>query len=228
MEPLTALSVATSIISFVDFGSKLLSRSRKLYQSANGVLTENVHIEVIAADIATLAQGLRRKLPEHRPLAEPSLSSKASGNDDILDDLCRRCVEIATELAVRLDKLKVKTPSRRVQRDNAKLLNRKSEGTAEKHGGYMKPTGWDPEVHASFSPTVEEQAPDDHPAQLDVNAQFFLSKEDGDRHSMAFRSWQSFRKALEASWNKQEIEDLAATLRDFRGEIQFRMLLMFR
>lgn len=43
-----------------------------------------------------------------------------------------------------------------------------------------------------------------------------------------FRRWASFRKALEASWSKSEIDELASTLRDFRGEIEFLILIAFR
>ena len=168
MDALTALSVATSVVSFVDFGSKLLSKSRKLYKSADGALTENVDIEIIVADIEKLFQGLRRKLPENRPLGNTSTGCTPFEDDGSLDVLCRRCVEIAAELMSRLDRLKVEERS-------------------------DLPEG-----------------------------------RKGRRRDVLFRSWESFRKALEASWNRDEIEDLAATLRDYRGEIEFRMLVMFR
>ena len=107
MDPFTALSIATSVVSFVDFGSKLLSNSRKLYKSTNGVLTENVDIDTITTDIATLVQGLRRKLPQHRPLSNPPPTSASVEDDEALDLMCQRCVEIAEELMFRLDKLRV-------------------------------------------------------------------------------------------------------------------------
>jgi hypothetical protein len=138
MDPLTALSVATSVISFVDFGSRLLSKSRKLYKSSNGVLTENVDLHIIALDIATLAQGLRRKLPEHRPLSDPSKGSATFEDDGALDHMCRRCVEIASELMARLDKLKVDAPS--TERDKKSKKNKKAENEtkAEKDKEYTK------------------------------------------------------------------------------------------
>ncbi|PSS18373.1 hypothetical protein M430DRAFT_27832 [Amorphotheca resinae ATCC 22711] len=87
IDPLTALSVASSVIQFVDFGSKLLSFSRQLYKSKEGVLTENVDVKTITEDITTLVKGLRGKLPEHRGISvlKPSEDGKA------LDKLCRRC-----------------------------------------------------------------------------------------------------------------------------------------
>jgi len=104
MDPLTALSVASSVIQFVDFGSKLLSRSRQLYKSKEGVLTENFDVETITKDITTLVKGLKGKLPEHRSMSV----LKPSEDDEALDELCRRCVSIAGELIARLQKVKVK------------------------------------------------------------------------------------------------------------------------
>jgi hypothetical protein len=116
IDPLTALSVASSVIQFVDFGSKLLSFSRQLYKSKEGVLTENVDVKTITEDITTLVKGLRGKLPEHRGISvlKPSEDGKA------LDKLCRRCVSITEELITRLQKLKVK--------------KKKSEGKEEEKG----------------------------------------------------------------------------------------------
>jgi len=146
MDPLTALSVATSVVSFVDFGSKLLSKSRKLYKSSNGVLSEHVDLQIIALDIATLAQGLRRKLPEHRPLSTPSKKGSAAVDDDgALDDMCRRCVEIASELLVQLEKLKVEkkdkkgasgaTDDKESIKDDAKIAPLTGGPTASKTQG---------------------------------------------------------------------------------------------
>jgi hypothetical protein len=41
MDPLTALSVAACVVQFVDYGTKLLSKGRELYKSADGALWEN-------------------------------------------------------------------------------------------------------------------------------------------------------------------------------------------
>ena len=46
--------------------------------------------------------------------------------------------------------------------------------------------------------------------------------------SKQFRKWQSFQKALEASWNKKDIEALAMTLQEFKSKIEFRILVSFR
>ena len=189
MEPLTALSVATSVIQFVDFGSKLLSNSRKLYKSADGVLQENLDTEVLTNDLQKLLLGLQRKLPEHRPLPRQSDSSTIRDieNDAALDDLCRRSVEIAEELLRRLDKLKV----------------------------------------PSTGPPVP------NPPSITSFRKKVLLGGDGSESTLGFRGavfrgWKSFQRALEASWNRSEIQALSATLREYRSEMEFRILVIFR
>ncbi|KAK3376951.1 small s protein [Lasiosphaeria ovina] len=218
MDPLTALSVATGVVSFVDFGSKLLSNSRKLYKSSNGVLTENVDLQIIALDIATLAQGLRRNLPEHRPLSNSSKKGSTTfGDDGALDAMCRRSVEIASELMAQLDKLKVDTPPPTVK-DKDKKDKKSGNELAE-----------DKALSVNKAPQIALSTSAPAPSKTRYRDLFSVNAVNTTvRQYKLFRSWESFRKALEASWKKEEIEDLAATLREFRGEIEFRMLLMFR
>jgi hypothetical protein len=81
MSPLTALSVAASISQFVDFGSKFLSSSRKLYQSADGTLRENLDTEIVMADLRVCyclcEENCQRtvRLYLKVPLAHPGTSS---------------------------------------------------------------------------------------------------------------------------------------------------------
>ena len=49
LDPLSALSVAASIVQFIDFGMKLISKSRELAKSSSGALVE--HEEMLAASI---------------------------------------------------------------------------------------------------------------------------------------------------------------------------------
>jgi len=105
MDPLSALSIASNIIQFVDFGCKLFSRSRQLYKSLDGALSDNVVVEVLAHDLESLSNNLLLSLKENQPLGFPPKSS--SEDDAALDNLCRRCHEISKKLLFKLDKLKV-------------------------------------------------------------------------------------------------------------------------
>jgi hypothetical protein len=154
MDPLTALSVAGNIIQFVDFGSKLVSKTRQIYKSKDGRLSDKVLTEDLAIDLDLISQNLRESLRENR-LFNAQGQVEFSEDDEALDELCRRCNEIAAKLIAHLDKLKV-------------------EGSS--------------------------------------------------RH----RNWESFKKALRASWSHEELDLLVAQLNEVRSEIELRVLVSFR
>lgn len=193
MEALNTLQVAGGVIQFLDFGSKLLSNSRKLYRSADGVLSENVDLEVVTTDLATILLSLERKLPDNRAIKEDK-----SEDEKALDELCIRCVAIAEELIAHLDKLKIVSG-----KDDTKTSEDDKVG-----GGSLRD-----------SQSREKLGRDNWSSMLKPSAK---------GKSKIFRKWSAFRKALEAVWRKEEIEAMAATLREFRSEIEFRILVMFR
>jgi hypothetical protein len=208
MDPLAALAVTSSLIQFVQFGSDLLSTSHKLYRSANGVLTSNIDVEIITDDLRSLAQSLKRKLPANR---QPDTHAyKPSEDDEALSIMCTRCVEIADELIIRLEKVKLK---------------RKRVGAA---GGGRE--GHSGREEASASGKEEESG--ERRANMFIRRKKVVSFDNAEaserleiRH---FPRWDSFQKALETVWNRKEINELAATLRDFKCEIEFRILVSLR
>jgi hypothetical protein len=101
VDPLTALSVAGTIVQFVDFGTKLISRSKELYQSVDGALGVNKELEKIVEDLSKLLVKLQRPV---------RLKNTSSGNDldeDALESLCTACRNVANEMLKRLEGLKV-------------------------------------------------------------------------------------------------------------------------
>lgn len=200
MDPLTAVSVASNIIQFVEFGSRLVSKAHRLYKSADGVLTEHIHLEVVITDLGTLLKGLQRKLPEHR---HPYNNQTVIEDDKALDDLCSRAVEIAEELMRRLEKLMI-SPKRR-------------------QGAVFETT--EPECE-EFKQNNQSSKLESYESSSKSDSLLMLDRRK--LRSRCFRKWVSFRKALEASWSKNEIEAMAATLRDFRSEIEFRLLVLLR
>ncbi|KAE8450753.1 hypothetical protein EG329_005666 [Mollisiaceae sp. DMI_Dod_QoI] len=100
MDPLTALSLAGTIIQFVDFGSKLLSEAYKLYKSPKGILTANEEFELVTIDLKAFVDKLKPDLQAEiaRPLTE---------DEAIFEDICQNATKIAEEIMGRLNKLKV-------------------------------------------------------------------------------------------------------------------------
>lgn len=96
MDALAGIGLASSIISFVDFGSKLLSKAREIAISADGALSENLDLELVTEDLRNLSDNLRDG------------SGLRSLSEQKLVHLRRGCVEVADQLIDALDRLKIK------------------------------------------------------------------------------------------------------------------------
>src|SRR6187402_1695249 len=98
MDPLSALSLAGTIVQFVDFTSKMLSDSRQLYQSTSGFLDAHEQIELVTADLRSVVA----KLQGFWSLAsgEPSgpLTEKDQSQDSSFCKICDETTRIAEEL----------------------------------------------------------------------------------------------------------------------------------
>jgi hypothetical protein len=55
MDPLTALGLASNIVQFVDFTSKLISTAHSLYTSTSGAKAEHLELEALANTLRGLA-----------------------------------------------------------------------------------------------------------------------------------------------------------------------------
>jgi len=99
MDPLTALSVASSVIQFVDFGSKLITNVYHIYTSANGVLAENLDLEATTYDLSQLMIRLS-------PSQHEKFTCNTKEQQD-LEDLVLACAALASQLLKALQKLKV-------------------------------------------------------------------------------------------------------------------------
>ena len=60
MDPLTALSLAGTIVQFFDFGRTLITDARDLYTSSSGTLTANEELELVTANLQALVLKLQK------------------------------------------------------------------------------------------------------------------------------------------------------------------------
>lgn len=104
MDPLTALSVASRVIQFIDFGTKLLQRLRGIYVSASRGPLDELAWDV--RDLQLLTEALKT-----------STASMAEGNPQTRDAellaLAREAESLAGELLTLLAKLRLKGTGRR-------------------------------------------------------------------------------------------------------------------
>lgn len=126
LDPMTAIGLASSIVSFVGFSIDLVSGTCEVYKSLTGTTTANAHVDDIVQDLEKASATL--------------LVRKRHGGDEqaieqAVLDLGEKCHRKCIELVVVLQKLKVKDPktvwvsfraawlSRRKNKDIAQLHN---------------------------------------------------------------------------------------------------------
>ena len=97
LDPLTAISLASAIVQFVDFSIKIVSQTQEIYQSASGATRENVTIGEITQDIKDIYQNVTRNVSSRQPQT----------NDMALLRLAESCEREADALLLILAELKV-------------------------------------------------------------------------------------------------------------------------
>ncbi|KAG8528473.1 uncharacterized protein KY384_007391 [Bacidia gigantensis] len=101
LEALAALSLATSVVQFVDFTSKLLSKGNKYYESPDGVLTENAELQ------GNVEHFKRLNIDLNNSLASVAAPHALDSAERALWTVTKECEKIAKEFCSTLDKLKL-------------------------------------------------------------------------------------------------------------------------
>ncbi|CAG8981479.1 hypothetical protein HYALB_00003050 [Hymenoscyphus albidus] len=103
MDPLAALSIAGTIVQFVDYGTRLLSNTHELYRSSTGTLEANNLLELVTIDLQALIAKLRA-----------SISVQGAYQEELsFERLCDQAAQVAQELLGRLDNLKNKSTKKK-------------------------------------------------------------------------------------------------------------------
>jgi Fungal N-terminal domain of STAND proteins len=100
LDPLTAFSVAGTVVQFVDYTSKVFAKSSEIYKSTRGATQINEELQELATDLIDLTTKLSRPLLHEGPPNSPSEEEQR------LEQLCIACSKIAADMITRLDNLK--------------------------------------------------------------------------------------------------------------------------
>lgn len=97
MDPLSALSVAATVVQFIDFSSKILNGAREIHNSDSGMTSENASLRLIVADLQNLSSNL----------GSVNFQPGWQRNSDqiALQDLANQCQKFSEELSAILEKL---------------------------------------------------------------------------------------------------------------------------
>ena len=105
LDPLTAISLASSVVQFTEFGIRLVTGTIELYYSADGANTERSSLEFRITQVRNLANQVMYPLEHNDDDRSPSRHGQ------VLRELVASCKEIASDLLLVLDNLKVKRPA---------------------------------------------------------------------------------------------------------------------
>lgn len=100
MDPISAFSLAASVINVVDYGTRVLSNTYEIYQSKSGHTLRDVELTTLSRDLTGLSKQLERRLHDAK--------SSPGATDSALLDLCQRCMEASTELQSAINGLQAK------------------------------------------------------------------------------------------------------------------------
>lgn len=78
MDPLTAIGLASSIVQFVDFATKLIHGAKEIYVSATGSTEENDSLENVVSEMQRLAQKFHHPQTARQTEDERALSRLAA------------------------------------------------------------------------------------------------------------------------------------------------------
>ncbi|KAI1106947.1 hypothetical protein F4804DRAFT_299643 [Jackrogersella minutella] len=99
MDPFSAIGLAGNVITFIDFGYKLLSTAKAIYTSTSGTSSLNEELESAARQLQGVVSGL----------ITPSLLGSTTEGESVLYQLATECSSISSDLIQLVADLKTKS-----------------------------------------------------------------------------------------------------------------------
>lgn len=104
LDPFTSLGVAGNVLQLITFAHGLVSESKRIHASVNGLLIENREAKEVAEDLQKLTATLSDSQQKWIPADESGVWDE---DESELRNLCDNCYAISTELVFRLQRLQV-------------------------------------------------------------------------------------------------------------------------
>lgn len=101
MDPLSAIGLVSSVITFIDFGYEVISGAREVRASATGTTAANDHAEFLNTRMEAVAMDLAAARSSQRGM---------SADTQRLTELADRCLGLSNDLKRLLDKLRANNP----------------------------------------------------------------------------------------------------------------------
>ena len=99
LDPLSAVGLASNVLSFIDLGIKVLAKTKELRESRDGSLLEHREIKVVAERFGQLRHSIDDSL-----LLLPT-TEKLTHAERVLQDVAKECSDMAKEFCTTLERL---------------------------------------------------------------------------------------------------------------------------
>lgn len=130
MDPVTAIGLASAIITFVEFSWGLVQGAGDIYRSPTGSTQENASISTIIADLQEVAGNINTDIKGHGK-HEEALVSLAKGCGDLSKELLQVLGKLKTKSHSKREILKATLRSMRKEREIASIEKRLGEYRSE-------------------------------------------------------------------------------------------------
>lgn len=101
LDPLTAVSLAGTVVQFVDFTAKIVSKAREFSGAASGHAQGVSSPQILAADLMSLSEKLKGGL-------QATSNEGLSDDDQALKEVCNGCIQLSEKMLQRLKSLNVR------------------------------------------------------------------------------------------------------------------------
>lgn len=98
LDPLTAVSLAGTVVQFVDFTAKIVSKAQEFSSTASGDGQGVSPHQILTADLLSLSEKLKDGLQE-------TSNEGLSDDDQALKDVCNGCIQLSEKMLRRLKSL---------------------------------------------------------------------------------------------------------------------------
>ena len=113
MDPFSGIGLASSIITFIDFGCGLVSDAHEIYRSANGLTRDFEDVDLACERSKQIAQSIQSRVVTRR---DYMTADDAMTDNEVLQGLAKSCLGTANEIAEVLDKMRSKTDGKQTRK----------------------------------------------------------------------------------------------------------------
>ncbi|KAH7130987.1 hypothetical protein EDB81DRAFT_950406 [Dactylonectria macrodidyma] len=100
MDPISAVGIAAAVIQFLDFGSRLLTRTWRNYRAPSGMAAQAVKVSQVAEDFHSLVREFQDAEARLSLVSHPNMA------DDYFMRICQECESIASKFSGGFDRIR--------------------------------------------------------------------------------------------------------------------------